>query len=54
MRFEIYNERGEYIYNLEEAIEEAERQYGERGWEVYNGMEGCNKFSDEEAINAQE
>ena len=44
---ELYDERGNYVYTLREAIDAAEEQYGENGWEVYNGMEGVNRFSDE-------
>jgi len=44
---ELYDERGREIFTLEEAIEAAEQQYGELGWEVYNGNEGVNRFRDE-------
>lgn len=28
---------GDYVYELDEAIAEAERQFGPTGWELWNG-----------------
>jgi len=36
---ELYNAFGQYVYSLAEAITEAERQFPEGKWEVYNGNE---------------
>ena len=37
--FELYNRRGNYCFTLEEAKEEAIRQYPDESFEVYNGSE---------------
>lgn len=44
---ELYDENGEEVFDLDSAIEAAEARYGKTGWEVYNGNEGTNRFSDE-------
>lgn len=41
---ELYDERGREIFSLDKAVEEAERQFGPRGWEVFNGQEAENRF----------
>ena len=41
---ELYGVTGDYIYDVDEAVAEAERQFGPDGWEVYNGSEGVNRY----------
>ena len=41
---ELYGVTGDYIYVIEEAVEQAEQQFGPDGWEVYNGNEAINRF----------
>lgn len=43
----ISEAEGKYVYTLREAIKECEEQFGPKGWEVYNGWIGINKFNDE-------
>lgn len=43
---ELYNSRGEHIYDLTEAIEEAENQFPEDEYELYNGEEGFSNFKE--------
>jgi hypothetical protein len=38
--FELYNQKGNYVYDLQEAIEIAESEYPDVCWEVWNGKEG--------------
>ena len=38
--FELYDERGQKIEDLQTAIAEADRQFPGEPWEVYNGDEG--------------
>jgi len=40
---ELYNDKGNYVYDLIEAIEAAENQFPDAEYELYNGDEGyCN------------
>ena len=41
--FELYNDRGASIYDLNEAYEEALRQFPQDNWIVYNGKESLEK-----------
>lgn len=34
---ELYGETGDYVYDLDEAIHQAEIQFGPFGWEIWNG-----------------
>jgi hypothetical protein len=47
--FDLYDERGREIYDLDIAVAAAEEQFGSDGWEVYNGNEGVNRFKSEVA-----
>lgn len=40
----LYDSRGREIITLDGAIEQAEKDYGYSGWEVYNGQEGETRF----------
>lgn len=42
----LYDERGRYVYTLEEAIETAQAQYPDARYEVYNGTDGWDNFEE--------
>jgi len=42
--FELYSEEGDHIYELEEAVEEASKQYPNQEYEIYNGNEGYSNY----------
>jgi len=44
--FELYNSRGQHIFDLMEAIQEAEEQYPNDEYELYNGEEGFSNFKE--------
>lgn len=41
---ELYNEKGQEIFILEDAIEQAKTEYPGEKFEVYNGVEGYANF----------
>lgn len=43
---ELYNSKGSHIYDLTEAIQEAENQYPNDEYEIYNGEEGFSNFKE--------
>ncbi len=41
--YELYNAAGEHIFNVSDAAESAEEQYGTDWQSVYNGIEGVER-----------
>jgi len=45
--FELYNEKGQYIFTKKEAIEYCKNNYPKDSWEVFNGKIGfLHKWKD--------
>ncbi len=43
---ELYSREGKHIYELTEAIQEAEELYPDDEYEIYNGNEGYSNFKE--------
>lgn len=43
---ELYGASGDHIYDLDEAIQQAETQFGPSGWELWNGSAEENRLEE--------